>query len=188
VQDLDSQTFLLLAEVFEFVHDRLKRALNISLEDQPQVFRLAGFVLAEQFFKCGAFVVFFSLAFSLALCNDCPSFTFVRDDLEQIACFRQGVQPHHCHGGGRTGFPNTLVALIKHRLDLTGSFTCHNDITNFQGAVLNEQSSHVSGSLIQLSFHDCANTSAFRIGFNGQIISDKQDRFKQIIQTAFRLG
>ena len=52
---------------------------------------------------------------------------------------------------------------------------------------MHQECCHVSGRFVQLGFNNRANAGAFGVGFDGQLIRDKQDRFKQVIQAAFRL-
>ena len=182
---------LVVADLFQRLHDGFRRTLHIRLHQHRQ-FRHAQIRLGlgHQLFqrRRGAHGCAFVLARLLAVIRDLARLRFGIDHVQRIARPRRAGQTQHFDRHGRAGFGDHLALVIDQRPHLAPLLADDKDVALAQGAVLHQHRRHRATARVQLGLDHRTRRLTARVGAQLQQFGLQRDGFQQRVQPFAGLG
>ena len=181
MQDLDAD--FVVRQFVQRAFDGFDRTLNVGLDDDRQVFGFARFNLVEHLFhrRFGALDQLGVAFFLNAVVGDFLGLRFAFHHVEVVAGGRGALQTDDFDRSGRSGFENLVSVFVEHGADVSPFLAGNDDVADFQGAFLYQQSGNRTAAFFHFGLDDGTAGLAGRIGFEVKNFRLQQDRFHQFV-------
>ena len=180
----DTDTNLIIGELFKGLADGFHRALNIALDDNGQLQHLAFADVLEEVIQGDLLVPLEFLLFLLhaAFFHQLAGQLLILNGIEDIARGGDFGQTGDLHRAGGAGLLDLLALIVGHDTHTAHGGAGDNGLAGMQGTGLDEDGGHRAAAGIQLGFDNGALGHA--VGVGGQLhgIGHQQDHLQEVIQ------
>ena len=186
----DTNTNLIIGELFEGLTDSLHRALNVALDDDGQLQQLTLADMLKEVIQRDLLVAFEFLLFLLhaAFFHQLTGQLFILYRIEDIAGGRHLGQTGDLDGTGGACLLHLLTLIVGHDTDTAHCGAGNNGFAGMEGTGLDEDGGNGAAAGIQLGLDDGALGHAVGVGGQFHGIGHQQDHLQQVIDAVAGLG